>query len=66
MLFCKPNSKTDILYEYSVDKGQILKFRSLVLKKDPNILHHWVNQPYAKFWQLEGPVEKLHSTYNAV
>lgn len=67
MLFCKPPAKPDILFEKKFEPGQSLSIRSLVLKKDLNILHQWVNEPYAKiFWQLEGPIEQLKSIYQAV
>ena len=46
---------------------QTISFRSLDLKKDLNILHQWVNAPYAKsFWQLEGSVIELKSLYHSV
>jgi len=67
MLFCKPSPKAGILYEHLFKSGQSLSFRSLALKRDINILHQWVNEPYAKkFWQLDGPKEQLQSIYQSV
>jgi hypothetical protein len=67
MLFCKPSPKADFQFEHHFPSGQCIVLRSLNLKKDLNILHQWVNEPYAKeFWQLDGPKEELQSTYQSV
>lgn len=66
MLFCKPSPKADILYEHPFQQGQVIRFRSLMLKKDLNILHQWANQPYSRFWHQEGSIEKLRAAYQAV
>jgi RimJ/RimL family protein N-acetyltransferase len=67
MLFCKPGTKSNLHFEHSFPSGQSLVLRSLILKKDVNILHQWVNEPYAKeFWQLDGPKSTLESTYQSV
>lgn len=67
MLYCKPSPKAAILIEQPIAHSQNLSFRSLILKKDLPILHRWVNEPYAKpFWQLDGSIEQLKSTYQAL
>lgn len=67
MLFCKPSAKTNFAFEHRFNTGQRLVLRSLHLKKDINILHQWVNEPYAKqFWQLDGPKEQLQSIYQDI
>ena len=67
MLFCKPTARSNFFFEHPFPSGQCLVLRSLVLKKDINILHQWVNAPYAKdFWQLEGPKEQLQSIYQSI
>lgn len=66
MLFCKPSLKNEIIYERSIGAGQQIGFRPLILSKDLNILYQWVNQPYAKFWQLEGSKQQLESVYRTV
>ena len=66
MLICKPTQKNSILIEESFDRGQTIRFRSLDLKKDLNILHQWINAPHAKFWQMEGTTEKIKSVYQSL
>lgn len=67
MLYCKPSPKSTILIEQTVPPSQTFYFRSLLLKKDIPILHRWVNEAYAKpFWQLDGSIEQLLSTYKAI
>jgi len=67
MLFCKPAAKANFLFEHEFPSGETLSLRSLVIKKDINILHQWVNEAYAKeFWQLDGPREQLQSIYQSV
>jgi hypothetical protein len=56
MLFCKPSPKSGVLYERSLNQAGCLKFRSLVIKKDLKILHHWVNEP----------IEQLRSIYQFI
>ncbi len=67
MLFCKPPAKSNLVFEHHYPSGQICALRSLVIKKDINILHHWVNEPYAKaYWQMDGPKQQLQSVYQSV
>jgi hypothetical protein len=67
MLFCKPSTKSGTLIELPFDAGQTIRLRSLDLKKDLNILHQWVNSSHARrFWQLEGTLDQLRSTYQPV
>lgn len=41
-----------------------LSFRSFDLQKDTDLIHHWVNQPYAlPFWQLEGNRQRVYDLY---
>jgi hypothetical protein len=63
MLFCKPAGKSDILYEEVLKPGHTLQFRSLVLKKDLNILQHWSTRHHCRFWQPEGSFEKILTFY---
>lgn len=56
-----------MLIEQSARPSQTISFRSLILKKDLNILHQWVNEPYAKpFWQMDGSIDQLKATYRAI
>lgn len=67
MLVCKPVTKSTQLIETSFGASGTIQFRSLDLKKDLNILHQWVNAPYARaFWQLEGTTENLKAVYHPV
>lgn len=63
MLFCKPVFKGDILYEQTFEPNHTLQFRSLVLKKDLNILQYWSTRHHCRFWQPEGSFEKILSFY---
>ena len=67
MLFCKPSFRKGMTSEEIINPGAEIQFRSLIIKKDLNILHQWVNEDYAKkFWQLQGPKEKLQSFYLSI
>jgi RimJ/RimL family protein N-acetyltransferase len=66
MLFCKPTDRHRHLVEEAIGQGQRLIFRPLQLKTDLALLHHWVNLPYAKFWQVACSKEQVLSTYRRV
>jgi RimJ/RimL family protein N-acetyltransferase len=63
MLFCKPSLQNDIVFERSLKTGQQIILRGLILIKDLNTLHQWVNQPYAGFWQLQVSRNEMESVY---
>ena len=45
-----------------IEKELVIK--PLHLPRDINVIHQWVNQPYAKaFWQMDGPIEALYHHY---
>jgi hypothetical protein len=67
-LFCKPESGSNpeqLLYSIYVSSVQALvSLRSLHLQSDLDLIHHWVNQPYAKrFWQMNGSCDFLLGNY---
>lgn len=66
MLFCKPSSKSNILCEQEFEANHTLQFRSLILKKDLNILHHWSTRHRCRFWQGEGSYEKMLVYYQSI
>jgi len=67
MLFCKPATKKETVYEQFPGSCQGISFRSFDLKKDIPVIHQWVNSEYSKeFWQLDQSKEKLHELYKSV
>jgi hypothetical protein len=65
-LFCKPASKTDTLFNTTIQHGQLI-IRSLDLVTDLDTIHEWVNQEYARaFWQMQGSKKALCATYEGV
>ena len=69
-LFCKPlpGMRDEILFllKDKAGKGRIA-FRSLQLSRDMELIHHWVNQPYAiRYWQMQGDRETLVTTYQTI
>ena len=63
--FFSEQMKDIILFrsKFPVSKKDLV-IKPLHLPRDINIIHEWVNQPYAKmFWQMDGPVETLYHYY---
>lgn len=53
-----------IFTRYLNSIGKTLSFRSFDLEKDTDLIHKWVNQPYAlPFWQLNGNRERVYDLY---
>jgi RimJ/RimL family protein N-acetyltransferase len=65
-LFLKPlDYPGSVIFSRNIELiGKKISFRSLDLAKDTDLIHHWVNQPYAlPFWQLEGNRERVYDLY---
>jgi RimJ/RimL family protein N-acetyltransferase len=59
-------ANNDILYAKQTGSG-LIKFRSLELSTDLDIIFDWVNRDYSKrFWQMNGSKEALRGTYIAM
>lgn len=70
-LFCKPlpgmPDHEILVAGWSPDIRGTIAFRSLRLSHDLDLVHDWVNQPYArKYWQMEGERDQLHDTYQVL
>lgn len=65
-LFLKPlHYPGDIIFSRHIQSLQkTVSFRSFDLEKDTDLIHHWVNQPYAlPFWQLDGKRDRVYDLY---
>lgn len=65
-LFLKPlvYPGTVLFSRYIKSIGKTLSFRSFDLENDTDLIHHWVNQPYAlPFWQLDGSRQRVYDLY---
>lgn len=52
---------------YKINQDLSFKFAPFQLDKDIPLLHHWVNQPYAKYWQLENSsIETVYDSYKEI
>jgi hypothetical protein len=70
-LFCKPpleHLSSEILFsKFSPDLVDYISFRSLDMDQDIDLIHKWVNKPYAKeFWKMDGSKDHLIETYSAI
>lgn len=66
-MFCKPSEKNQTLYQSRIDADKILSLRSVILEQDAEMLHQWVNEPYAKkFWQLDVSKNQFLSFYQSL
>ncbi|MEJ0080921.1 MAG: GNAT family N-acetyltransferase [Puia sp.] len=71
LLFCKPTRKPEslecIYSRYFSTIQAAISFRSLDLKTDLEMIHHWANQAYAKkYWQLNVPQKKMKDIYESI
>lgn len=65
-LFLKPLFYPgEIIFSFHLQSIQkTISFRSFDLQKDTDLIHQWVNQPYAlPFWQLDGNRERVYDLY---
>lgn len=54
-------------YNYKLNENTPISFVPFHLKNDIILLHHWVNLPYAKYWQLENStLEIVFNTYKEI
>ncbi|NME67948.1 GNAT family N-acetyltransferase [Flammeovirga aprica] len=52
---------------YKINEDLSFKFAPFQLNKDIPTLHHWVNLPYAKYWQLgNSSVETVYDSYKEI
>ncbi|MGI8583217.1 MAG: GNAT family N-acetyltransferase [Chitinophagaceae bacterium] len=68
-LFCKPQTASDkILYSKFYDEiNGTIEFRSLILKKDLQIIYQWVNMDYTlEYWQMNGHFSQLFAIYQCM
>lgn len=70
-LWCKPLSNkasgTILFTKQYTDWNDPVLFRSLDLETDLYMIHSWMNQAYSqKFWQLNGAIDMVRSTYKGV
>lgn len=55
------------VYTYSIPELGLIEFRPLQLEEDCKIIHHWVNQEYAKYWGLLGKsLEEVKNEYEGI
>ncbi len=50
-----------------VELNATISFRSMDMDKDLDMIFDWVNRRYAlKYWQLDGPKERVYNTYYSI
>ncbi len=66
-LFCKPGpGHTLPLYKSNLGEEN-LSFRPIDIANDLDLIHSWVNQPYARrYWQQAGPISVLEEYYQYI
>lgn len=60
----KENQKSNIVFTKQIQGFGTIELRPFSLTEDIVVLHHWVNQPYAKFWgMLNSSYEQVYEEY---
>ena|ERR1700733_7052585 len=68
-LFLKPlHFPGEILFSKFIPSiNKTISFRSFDLEKEVELIHFWVNEPYAlPYWQLPGPKQRIFDLYYSI